>query len=343
MNEAFYYNALNIAKRSEYRALKNLREKFGSWKNAWDGISSYEKNGVDPQKEWEKIERADIRLVLTDESGYPEALKEIPWAPFGIYARGTIESCSALCIAVVGTRKATEEGKRFAKQISSELARQGCSIISGLAFGIDAAAHSGAIEAKGRTFAVLANGLDSVYPRTHERLAKTILENGGALISEYPYGSPSLPYRFIERNRIVSGLSRGILVIEAPKESGALATARFALDQNRDVFVVPGPAHHPNFSGSHGLIRSGAELVTSSEEILEALGIGPSTKQNIQLQFQIPEEEKIFALLQKHSAPLPIDKIIELTNLKANIVNQTLSFLLIKNLVQENNKGYFIS
>ena len=131
-------------------------------------------------------------------------------------------------------------------------------IVSGLAFGIDAASHKGCLEANGATIAVLGNGLDAIYPVSNEKLGKNIIASGGALVSEYPLGTPSLPQHFIERNRLISGLSLGIVVIEAPKVSGALATARFAFEQNREVFVVPGPANHRNFYGSPQLLRNGA-------------------------------------------------------------------------------------
>lgn len=244
--------------------------------------------------------------------------------------------------SIVGTRKATPEGKTLAKKFSAELSRAGLAIISGLALGIDAAAHEGCLSAHGKTIAVLANGPDRFYPATNEKLGRQILEDGGAVISEYPLGSEPLPYRFLERNRIVSGLSRGILVIEAPENSGALATARFAMEQNRDVFVVPGPISHPNFQGSHKLIRQGATLVTKSEEILEELGMETAVASPVAAP-ETENEKIIFEALKKISSSADVDKLVEMTKLSAVAANQSLSTLTIKNIIKESGSGYTLN
>lgn len=200
--------------------------------------------------------------------------------------------------------------------------------------------HKGCLDAGGLTIAVLACGLDSVYPKSNERLAGEILAAGGALISEYPPGTPPLPHRFIERNRLVSGLSAGIVVIEAPEKSGSLATARFATEQNREVFVVPGPADHRNFSGSHGLIRNGARLVSRAADILEDLNIAePSGGIGAG---ETDEEKIIFEIIKNSPEPLGIDKITEIAELESRTVSQTLTLLLLKNIVKENGEGYSI-
>lgn len=266
---------------------------------------------------------------------------KFPSPPHGLYIQGELPT-NDLALAIVGTRKATGEGLTLAREFSSTLATAGITIVSGLALGIDGAAHKGALEAHGKTLAVVARGLDKYYPATHEKLAEDIISHGGTIISEYPLGSPALPHRFLERNRIVSGLSKGVIVIEAPQESGALATARFALEQNRDVFVVQGPAHHPNFQGSHDLIRSGAELVTLPTHVLMAYGI--ETKENAEF---VPspenhEEALILKTLRSSSKPLMVDKIIELTNLEAKKVNQTVSLLVLKDIIKEDGEGYYI-
>jgi DNA processing protein len=257
----------------------------------------------------------------------------------GVYLRGTLPPAQG--VAIVGTRKATEEGKETAAEFACRLAEAGLGVISGLALGIDAAAHRGALRAKKPTWAVLATGPDKIYPGLHAELGQKILEAGGGILSEYPPGSPPLPYRFLERNRIVSGLCRGTLVIEAPENSGALATARFALDQNRDLFVLPGPAKHPNFRGSHSLIRKGAELVTRPEDILESLGISAVSREENPA--ASPEENAVLRTLGRAGRPLDIDKIIELTNLQTRAVNQVLSFLIIKGAVKETGEGYVLN
>ncbi len=171
----------------------------------------------------------------------------------------------------MGTRKATSQGRFIAKEIAKKLSEMGMVIVSGLAMGIDTAAHEGALAGAGRTIAVLACGLDNIYPRQNENLAKKIIGTGGAVISEYPVGTEAFKNQFLERNRIVSGLCIATIVVEAPRESGALVTARLAAEQGREVFVFPGPTNHPNYHGSHKLIRDGARLVSSIDDILEDL------------------------------------------------------------------------
>lgn len=342
MREAFFYNGVSTACEADYRRLASLKSKHGSWQAAWESLAPLKKPAIDIANSWKKMEDACITLVLQDEPGYPALLKEIPHPPFGIYIKGKLPKREPP-VAIVGTRKASESSARLARTFAQEFAEAGLCVISGLALGIDAAAHSGALDGNGKTVAVLANGLDKIYPKLNEKLAERILDREGAIISEYPPGSPTLPYRFLERNRIVSGLSLGVAVIEAPHHSGSLATARFALEQNRDVFVVPGPAIHPNFKGSHALIRAGAELVTNSQEILEALGMELGHAPRANALFATSEESAILETLARSPDPLAVDKIIELTNLNAKTVNQTLSLLLIRNAIEETGNGFTLS
>mgnify|MGYP001565600822 CR=1 FL=1 len=347
MSEAVFYNALNILNGSDYRKLKELKLKFGNWQKAWLESDLPEKETLDPEKEWLKVKELGVKLILFESPEFPRVLREIPWPPFGIYVLGALPKDESANLAIVGTRRATETGKSSAKKFAYELSLAGLKIVSGLALGIDAKSHEGCLEAGGETLAVLGNGLDYFYPKTNTKLAEKILASRGALISEYPLETPAKNYHFLERNRIVSGLSRGVLIIEAPQKSGALTTAKFALDQNREVFVLPGPLSHPNFIGSHQLIRAGAELITKPEEILEVLNISsPKSKseENIErLVFETKEEKIIIETITKFQDPISIDKIIELTNLKAQVVSQTLSFLLIRNLVKETETGYIMN
>jgi DNA processing protein len=222
--------------------------------------------------------------------------------------------------------------------------------VSGLALGIDAVAHEGALVAGGRTTAVLANGLDSIYPRSHERLAKEILAKNGAIISEYAPGTPAYPNQFLERNRIISGLSIATIIIEAPIRSGALVTARHAIEQGREVFIAPGPSLHQNYRGSHLLIRNGARLISSTDDILEDL-------QDIITNYRLPisnisdkidrvtdeHDRLILKTLEERGGGLNVDKIIELTKLEARTVNQHLTFLLFEGLIKEHNGHYELS
>ena len=287
-----------------------------------------------------------IGHVSFDDSRYPALLKEIPDPPTRLFCRGQLPHPDSICIAIIGTRKATTQGKAMAQRIARDLAASGIVIVSGLAMGIDTVAHKGALEASGKTIAVLANGLDNVYPAQNTSLANDLLAHGDAILSEYPAGTPAYPNQFLERNRIVSGLCVATIVVEAPERSGTLATARFALEQGREVFVVPGPADHPNYIGSHRLVRDGARLVTAASDIYEDLGIDPkpqpSPQQFLFAQEATPVEQAIMETLTVAGKPLSIDKIAELTTMEARAINAALASLVMAELVKETEHGYSI-
>ncbi len=347
------YNALAVACSSNYKTLKNFFEEKESWKAAFEHFRSsnaglFKERTIDVQEEWQKLEKHNVRLILNSDPEFPAALKEIPWPPFGIYLKGAPLNKNEKLVAIVGTRKATSEGKNTAKSFAKILTENGITVVSGLALGLDAAAHEGVLEVRGRAIVVLANGLDRVYPRQNESLAKKILELGGTLISEYPIGSPSLRERFIERNRIVSGLSLGTVIVEAPSKSGSLATARFALEQNREVFVVPGDLRHPNYVGSHELIKAGAALVTSPADVLIALNLenfsaqAKLTTQKLALQNLDENQKAVINVLNQAGGKIAIDQIAELADLETALVNRSLGFLVIQGMIKEENGKYYI-
>ena len=359
MNESLFYHAIVVAARGSYASVKKYRDSTESWQEAYYRLRGGDVPLAgplpDPFKEYERLDRLGVRLALAGQKEYPEELRHIPHPPFGIYLRGATMNAMAASlleihnatgiastIAIVGTRRASADGKKLARSFARELAAAGCTIASGLAFGIDAAAHEGALDAGGATVAVLAGGLDFIYPQSHDALARRLLENGGTLISEYPPGEEPFGYRFIERNRIISGISRGSLIIEAPELSGALATARFAVEQNRDVFVVPGAVTASNFKGSHALIRQGAELVTSPDDILQEYGIDKKKNLLTSEAASSPEETLILKALVDTRAPATVDKLIAMTRLEPRIVNRALSFLIIRGIVKESGEGYTI-
>lgn len=212
-----------------------------------------------------------VSLLVEGRDGYPGLLSRIADPPGVLFVRGRFEPCDALAVAVVGARNASPYGKRVAGQLAGGLARAGYTVISGLARGIDAAAHRGALDAGGRTLAVLGTGVLTIYPPEHEDLAAEVLARG-AVVSEAPPLSEAHAGAFPQRNRIVSGLSLGTVVVEAAERSGALITARLATEQGREVFAVPGPIDSRTSRGCHGLIRDGAKLVESVDDILEELG-----------------------------------------------------------------------
>ena len=295
----------------------------------------------------------EFEVIDIKEESYPLLLREIPNPPKQIYVRGVVSDLRLPAIAIVGTRKATAAGIGIAEEVAAELASRGIIIISGLAMGIDTAAHRGALGVRGRTVAVLGNGISEIYPAQNERVAQEILDTGGAIISEYPPGEPSFKGNFIHRNRIISGLSVAVVVIEAPLRSGALATAGFAAEQGRSVFVIPGPVTHPNYVGSHALIRDGATLATGAADILEDLGLlGEEANirqlaegiEEISIQPELSDYESlVLEVIKTAGRPLEVDRIAPLANLEAQAVNQSLTGLLLKGLIREANGKYEIS
>ncbi|MDI6734042.1 MAG: DNA-processing protein DprA [Patescibacteria group bacterium] len=281
-----------------------------------------------------------IKTVQLKERDFPIFLSEIPDPPKILYYLGNLPKKDEKLIAIVGTRKATHEGRTLAKQIASELTRQKISVVSGLALGIDAAAHEGALTNNGKTYAVLANGLDTIYPYQHEQLARKIIDSGGGIISEYKVGTPAYPNQFLERNRIVSGLCIATIIIEAPIHSGTLVTAKYASEQGREVFVFPGNSNHPNFKGSHMLIRNGARLVANINDILEDLSLEPLEEHFSDADLETNNSDDsiknvIIKTIQKSKKPISAHEIVEITKLKPDVIHQQLTFLTLNGTIDE--------
>jgi DNA processing protein len=279
--------------------------------------------------------------ISLEDPNYPRLLKEISSPPQRLFVQGKIYSDEA-CIAIVGTRKPTSYGIEAAKYFTRALVQAGYTIVSGLAFGIDKVSHEECIDAGGRTIAVLASGIDKITPRTNEPLAKAILEKGGAIISEFPPGEEALPERFPRRNRIISGLSIAVVVIEAPEKSGALITAKFAANYGREVFVVPGSIFSPNFEGSHMLIKEGASLVTRPEDIIESLGNQPLFVAPRKMDLNSEMEEKILNYIRENNG-ISIEELAEKTNIPIKDLNAHLTFLEIKRYIRKENDRIFIN
>jgi DNA processing protein len=279
--------ALNMTPGVGPRAAAKLLERFGSAEGVFGALrSELERLRLRPEavesialrdrhevaeRELERvreIEGADV-LVL-DDGAYPALLREIPDPPITLYVRGSWQEClEAPCVGVVGSRRCSTYGQNVALALARDLASRGVTIISGLARGIDAAAHRGALEAGGRTVAVLGTGIDEVYPRDHRKLAAEILEKGGALVTQFPLGTPPVAENFPYRNRIISGVSLGVVVVEAAENSGSLITARLAMEQNREVFAVPGNITSRNSFGTNFLIKgAGAKLVQAWQDVV---------------------------------------------------------------------------
>jgi DNA processing protein len=281
-------------------------------------------------------------IKLEDEN-YPFLLKESPNPPFSFNLLGSMPDENKIRIAVVGTRRATGAGKFLAREISEKLAEAGIVVVSGLAMGIDTAAHEGALFGGGETIAVLGCGIDIVYPAQNRGLAEKIINGNGAVISEYGPGVSPFPNQFLERNRIVAGLSAATIVIEAPRNSGALVTARLAAEAGREVFVFPGPRNNSNYEGSHKLIRDGARLVSSFADIMEDLGFDNS-ELKLKKTKSVKDKNQLLIVqaIRDAGEPLDIDKICSATKLEPQTINQNAALLVIEGIINESGGKYNI-
>ncbi|MDZ7641296.1 MAG: DNA-processing protein DprA [Desulfurivibrio sp.] len=295
------------------------------------------------QQELARIRRAGLHCLTLDDPAYPALLREINDPPLVLYGYGDLEALRRPAVAVVGSRAATTYGKKIATRLGAELAEAGCTVLSGGALGIDSAAHQGALEANGATAAVLGCGLDVVYPPQNRRLFQTIGQNRGLLLGEYPLGTKPEPFRFPARNRIISGLAIGCVVVEAARRSGALITAEMALEQGREVFAVPGRVDTSKSEGCHRLIQEGAKLVHASTDILRELAVSPLTTGEPAGDAGAPatspettppgaEEQAVLAALDGY--PRAIEQIIADCRLPAPRVNALLLELEVRGLVE---------
>lgn len=271
----------------------------------------------------------------------PEHLEEISDPPKKIFTLGRPLEKDFLGIAIVGTRKPTSQGAALAFGIGERLGRMNIPVVSGLALGIDSAAHAGCLASKGRTVAVMAGGLDRIYPDSNRNLAKRILNDGGSLLSEHPPGTPPFKHHFLARNRIVAALSSAVIIIEAPERSGSLATAGYAAEYGREVLVFPGNVFHTNYKGSHALIRDGARLVSSFEDIIEDLRLSPKVKPSVRsLPGMSASSAAVFKVIADSSVPLSIDKIMTLIKLEPREIASALTELTLDGIIAESVEGY---
>jgi DNA processing protein len=328
-----------------------LLSHFGSLEAAWKAsagqlqasgidrgtVSSIvsERDAISPDEEMARLEKAGVKAYTWDDLEYPVRLKEIDDKPPVLYVRGELRTEDEVAVAVVGTRKATPYGRQAAEHFATDLAANGVTVVSGLARGIDAVPHRAAMAAGGRTIAVLACGLDIVYPPEHARLAREIVEHG-ALVSDYPLGMQPRSEFFPRRNRILSAVSLGVLVVEGSESSGALLTARYALDQNREVFAVPGSIYSPGHRGANKLIREGeAKLVSTTEDILEELNLTMVTQQ-MELREVAPNDPTEAKLLSVLTAqPSHIDDVQRASGLPIASVSSGLAVLELKGIVRQ--------
>ena len=351
MSERKYWLAFNYVSGIGPAKVQALLGAFGSLETAWKasdhelrrvGIESRAIQSLNEVRSTfdldgyvRRVEESGVSVMTWESEDYPELLREIPAAPPLIFVRGGFAPVDRWAVAVVGTRRLTAYGRQVTRDLVAGLAHNGITIVSGLARGIDAVAHRTALEEGGRTIAVMACGIDKVYPPEHRDLAREIVNDRGAVVSDYPFGAEPESNHFPARNRLISGLSLGVLVVEAGDKSGALITSRFALEQNREVFAVPGNINSPASVGTNRLIQQGGKLVTRVEDILEELNLKMVAEQAV-ANVVLPETAEEAALIsQLSSQPLHVDDLGRLTGLPSSLVSSTLTMMELKGMVQQ--------
>ncbi len=351
MNEKDYLIWLSSVKGIGYKSIEKLLRYFGSYEEIWNAHANeiestinvkkgtvdklMEVRNIDFINEYKKkLDTKGIECLYKGDEEYPHMLRCIPSPPHILYMKGRIDETDQKSIAIIGSRKCTSYGKNTAYKFAKELAAYGITIISGMAYGIDSAAHRGALDGGGRTIAVLGCGVDICYPKSNVNLMRDIIANG-AVISEYNMGTNPAPGNFPRRNRIISGLSKGVLVVEAGLKSGTLITVDYALEQGRDVFSVPGNINCAVSKGTNKLIKEGAKPVTCIEDILEEFNIKKDRKEQIDRYPDISDSERAVLEIVERKQPIHIDLIGSLLSFDACTVNSIITILEIKDLLEQ--------
>jgi len=345
-----HWVGFNLVKGIGPMKVRALLDHFGDLERAWNAdaaelreagidkraLASLMRNRekLDLDDELEKLAKQDVTALTWDDVRYPSRLLQIPDPPPVLYVRGRFVDDDEWAFAVVGTRRASAYGKAVTQRLVADLSANHVTIVSGLARGIDGEAHRAALKTHGRTVAVLGCGLDLIYPPEHRNLAREITENG-VIVSEYPLSTRPEASNFPPRNRIISGLSLGVLVVEAGIKSGALITADYAADQGRDVFAVPGNLYVRSSMGTNRLIQDGAKLVTGAEDILEELSL-TMVAQQVEVRTVVPETETEALLLQQLSLqPIHVDEVSLRTGLPIAEVTSNLALMELKGVVRQ--------
>ncbi len=336
--------------------IRKLRETFGSLREAWHAPAGQLRAVLDErsvesllrtratfslEKELNRLDQLGVRVITLADADYPHLLAQISSPPPVLYVRGSLRQEDAMAVAIVGTRRATATGREVAARLARGLAEAGITVVSGLARGIDGVAHQAALDAGGRTLAVLGSGVNVIYPPEHRQLAARICE-AGALISDYPPDTKPDAVNFPPRNRIISGLSLGIVIVEAPPKSGALITCDFAADQGREVFVVPGSVLSHATHGSNRLLRDGARAVTCAEDILEDLQLLKRQEQTA-VQQALPMtdgERRLLALVT--SEPKHIDDLAAAANVEIAEASALLTMMELKGIVRNAGAQHYV-
>jgi DNA processing protein len=350
MELARYYLGFNRVNGIGPARLDRLVERLGSVEAAWNASPAQlmaagleaklieallkTRHITDLDAELRRATEAGVLVLTREHPDYPANLRDSPAPPPVIFVRGRLSPADSWAVAVVGTRSPTTYGREATQRLAAELAEAGVTIVSGLALGVDTLAHSAALDAGGRTIAVLPCGADTVYPERNRALAKRIGENG-ALVSEFPLGLRPTPQLFPVRNRLISALARGVLVVEAGEHSGALITVEYALEQGRDVFAVPGSIFSRMSAGTNRLLRSGAGVATCARDLLDALNMSAADSQR-DVRAALPEDPTEAAILTLMShEPVHADLLARLVQLPISAVSATLAVLELKGLVRQ--------
>ena len=341
---------------------RKLAEYFEDWQKAWQASADQlvqaglreksvqrivkEREKINLEKQWLKLQKSGLKFITVEDSVYPKLLQEIASPPFLLFYLGNLELLQRKQLAVIGARRFTEYGRMVVNKIVPELVQAGLVITSGLAQGIDSLAHQACLQANGFTVAVLGMGLAEAQKNSYQqKLISEIVAKGGLVVSEYHPFQPASNYTFPARNRIVSGLSLGVLVVEAGLKSGTSITANYALEQNRELFAVPGSIFSDKSIGTHHLLKQGAQLVTGAGDILESFNFfvkqsSSRQKEDKNLEFEDEVEEKIYSKLS--GEPISLEQLIKSSGLDSATVAEKVSFLEIKGLAKNVGGGKFI-
>ncbi|MDQ3442215.1 MAG: DNA-processing protein DprA [Chloroflexota bacterium] len=353
-----YWVGFRLAEVDSASRFQALLDAFGSLEAAWQAdatqlrrvlggrertLSSVirTRNKLDPDLVMERLERAGVSVVTVADDGYPRLLREIAAPPPVLFYKGQILETDSNAVAIVGTRRASAYGRDVAIDIAKGLAQAGVTVVSGLATGIDGHAHRASLDAGGRTFAVLGSGIHDIYPREHNGLAKRVAEQGALISDNLPDAKPDR-WNFPARNRIISGLSLGVVVVEAPDKSGALITVDFAADQGRDVFAVPGMATSISSAGCNRILRDGARLVRSADDVLEDLRLRSQTGTVESQQPLILDDDERRILNVLTSEPRHIDDVVESCGMALPQVSGVLLTLELQQLVRNVGAQYYV-
>jgi len=350
MDDKKYWIGFNLIKGIGAVRMQGLIAYFGELESAWKaapaelaaaglGLKVIERviqarEKVDLEKVWEKIEKQGIKILTWEDEAYPQRLKEIDQPPPVLYIRGEYLPDDLFAVAIVGTRRATPYGRQITEELAAFLAVNGMTVISGLARGVDAIAHQTALKSGGRTIAVLGSGVDKIYPPEHRAMAEQMMEHG-AIISDYAPGTPPDASNFPPRNRIISGLSLAVVVIEAGETSGALITAEFAAEQGREVFAVPGSILAPQSKGTNKLIQQGALPLLSVNDLMQALDVARVSEHKAARKIMPTNaiEAKLLGVLTNE--PLHVDEIRNQSELPIEKVSAALALMELKGMVRQ--------